>query len=110
MSEGSDILVGWASKSITPDKPVILMGQFHPRISKYVNDPVTATALAIETSDDQAIMVSCDIVVITRRMQDGVRDRLKTKLPDFDIKKLFLNATHTHTAPNMMDRLVSSTR
>jgi hypothetical protein len=103
MSKESDILVGWASKSITPDKPVILMGQFHPRISKYVNDPVTATALAIETSDDQAIMVSCDIVVITRSMQDGLRDRLKTKLPDFDIKKLFLNATHTHTAPNMME-------
>ncbi|MDQ1327274.1 MAG: hypothetical protein QG641_554 [Candidatus Poribacteria bacterium] len=103
MSEGSDILVGWASKSITPDKPVILMGQFHPRISKYVNDPVTATALAIETSDDQAIMVSCDIVVITRKMQDGLRDRLKAKLPDFDIKKLFLSATHTHTAPNMME-------
>jgi hypothetical protein len=103
MSEGSDILVGWASKSITPDKPVILMGQFHPRISKYVNDPVTATALAIETSDDQAIMVSCDIVVVTKRMQDGVRNQIKAKLPDFDIKKLFINATHTHTAPNMMD-------
>jgi len=98
-----NILVGWASKSITPNKPVVLIGQFHPRVSKYVNDPVTATALAIETSEDQAIMVSCDLAVVTRIMQDELRDRLKPKLPDFDVKKLFLNATHTHIAPNMME-------
>jgi hypothetical protein len=95
------ILIGWASKSITPMKPTILAGQFHARVSQNINDPITSTALAIESGSDQAIMVSCDLVAIRDGIQDRLREMLDSKLPDFDIKKLFLNATHTHTAPEM---------
>lgn len=99
-----DLLIGWSSVSITPDKPVALSGQFHMRISESVHDPVTATALAIEVKDaagvvDQAIIVSCDLVAIRTGIQQKVRDRLAGKLKDFDLTKLFLTATHTHTGP-----------
>ena len=77
----NDILVGWASKSITPARPAILAGQFHARISKTVNDPITSTALAIESGNDQAIMVSCDLVAIRDGIQDKLRESLKSKLP-----------------------------
>jgi hypothetical protein len=103
VSEEHKLLIGWASKSITPEKAVALAGQFHVRISKYVNDPVTATALAIEAGNDQAIMVSCDLVAIRSGIQNKFRELVKHRLPDFDIKKLFLNATHTHTAPVMQE-------
>lgn len=103
ISQENEILIGWASKSITPTRPSILAGQFHARISKNVNDPITATALAIESANDQAIMVSCDLVAIREGIQDKLRESLDSKLPDFDIKKLFLNATHTHTAPEMIE-------
>ena len=93
------LLIGWASKDITPAKPVALAGQFHVRVSKYVNDPITATALAIEAGNDQAIMVSCDLVAIRSGIQDKLRKLVEPRLPGFDIKKLFLNATHTHTGP-----------
>jgi hypothetical protein len=93
------ILIGWAEKSITPARPVILTGQFHARISKNINDPITSTALAIESGDDQAIMVSCDLVGIKEGLQDRLREILKPKLSGFDTRKLFLNATHTHTGP-----------
>jgi hypothetical protein len=96
-----NILIGWASKSITPTRPSILAGQFHARVSKNVNDPITSTAMAIDSGSDQAIMVSCDLVAIRDGIQDKLREMLDSKLPDFDIKKLFLNATHTHTAPEM---------
>ena len=43
--------VGWASVDITPDEPVVLRGQFHARVSEGVMDPVTATTLAIESSE-----------------------------------------------------------
>jgi len=96
--------VGWSSVSITPDKPVALAGQFHKRISTHVQAPVTATVLALETKDgdrviDQAITVSCDLVAIRDGIQAKLRERLKGKLAGFDLGKLFLNATHTHTAP-----------
>ncbi len=99
-ASGEDkILVGWASKSITPAKPVALAGQFRVRISKHVQDPITATALAIEAGNEQAIMVSCDLVAIRAGIQDKLRKLVKPRLTEFDVRNLFLNATHTHTGP-----------
>jgi hypothetical protein len=99
----AEIQIGWSSVSITPDKPVALAGQFHLRISRDIQDPVTATALSIETkkegSVEQAIMVSCDLIEINPGLQARLRAGLQEKLPDFNVKKLFLNATHTHTGP-----------
>jgi hypothetical protein len=80
----------------------------HTRIAKTVETPVTATALALESREgeqvlDQAIMVSCDLVAIREGVLEMVRDRLQKKIPDFDMSKLFLSATHTHTAPVMRE-------
>jgi len=105
-SPSDELLVGWASKDITPSKPVALAGQFHVRISKHVNDPITATALAIESAgkngvNDQAIMVSCDLISMEQHIQSRLREMVKPKLPDFDTSKLTINGTHTHTAPVM---------
>jgi len=99
---------GWASESITPDKPVAIGGQYHTRISGQVHDPLTATALAIETQDadgvvDQAVMVSCDLSLIRHQTQEKVRELVKPQLPDLDVQKIFLSATHTHTAPALTD-------
>jgi transcription elongation GreA/GreB family factor len=100
----SELHVGAATVSITPDRPVALSGQMNTRISKGVRSPVTATALGLESKQgggvlDQAILVSCDLVAIDRAILDRVRMLLKDRLPDFDGRKLVLSATHTHTAP-----------
>ncbi|NLE20945.1 MAG: hypothetical protein GX623_09040, partial [Clostridiales bacterium] len=42
------IKIGWASVSITPDRPVLMLGQMYHRVSEYVRDPLTATALALD--------------------------------------------------------------
>ena len=102
------LAVGWATASITPDTPVQLSGQFHERISTGVRDPVTATALALEASDDpgstgQAIIVSCDLVQVPRELHDQVRAAVGPRMPGFDPTRIFLAATHTHTAPNLID-------
>ncbi|WP_372932190.1 hypothetical protein, partial [Mariniphaga sediminis] len=50
------LYVGWSTKSITPDKPVALSGQFGTRISREIMDSVTCTAMAIETRNgDESI-------------------------------------------------------
>ena len=102
------LYVGWASTDITPAQPVALVGQLSKRISKSVRDPLTATVLALETrghdgGKEQAIMISCDILFIRKSIQTGLRKLVKPKLPDFDVDKLFMNATHTHTAPGFID-------
>ncbi|NQT89022.1 hypothetical protein HQ560_19795 [bacterium] len=108
-SEGAALWVGSATVSITPDQPVALSGQFHTRIARSVDNPVTATALALESRDegkslDHAIMVSCDLVAIRGGIQDRFRQALEGKLPGVNVRKVFLSATHTHTAPVMVER------
>ena len=44
-----------ASVDITPAKPVALVGQLNKRISQKVLDPLTATALALETRDENGV-------------------------------------------------------
>jgi len=102
---GTRLQVGWARTDITPDKPVAPVGFHTRRISQGVKDPITATALALESVGpngevvDQAIMVSCDLISIRKSTQTAVRKLLKERLPDFDSEKVLLNATHTHQAP-----------
>lgn len=104
----TELHVGGATVSITPDQPVALAGQMNARIAKTVESEVTATALALESRDgdkvlDQAILVSCDLVAIREGILELARDRVKQRLDDFDVNKLVLNATHTHTAPVMRE-------
>ena len=79
----------------------------HKRISTGVRDPLTATVLALEApggdKPEQAILVSCDLLFIPRQIQQRLQERIRAQLPDFDSAKLFLNATHTHTAPGLVD-------
>lgn len=101
-ASGRQVKVGMAATSITPDRSVQLIGQFHERISTHVRDEVTATALALESDASDggsAIVVSCDLVCIPARVQDMVRDALRDRLGDFDPVRFFAAATHTHTAP-----------
>ena len=100
------MLIGWASVDITPyGRKVNLMGLFHTRVMDKVHDPITATALALDGADgrggrDCALMLSVDVCVVTAKFQDRLRSLVGKQLPDFDVRKLFLSATHTHTAPH----------
>ena len=53
--------IGWAQTSITPNRPLIMEGQLYQRASRYVHDPLTATALALDNGETQAIFVSMDM-------------------------------------------------
>jgi hypothetical protein len=106
--EALGLRVGWASADITPPRPVALVGQLHKRISTGVRDPLTATALAMDTLDgegqgDQAILVSCDVLFIQRAVQQRVQEAVHARLPEVAARKVFLNATHTHTGPAFAD-------
>lgn len=107
-AEEGQLYIGWAATDITPDKPVALLGAMHKRIATRVHDPLTATVLALETRTDdgqkeQAIMVSCDLLGTRKAILDGLRKLVVPRIPDFDVSKLLINATHTHTAPGMID-------
>ena len=113
----SAMKIGWAEVDITPPStmlPVDLRGQYYSRIASEVDSPLTATAMAIESdSGEQWILVSIDTVDIGpgggrekypmdhEGLLMDVRADLKGVMPKFDLSKLTLVATHTHTAPYM---------
>lgn len=102
----SVLLVGTATTDITPEGPVALHGQFHLRIAREAETPLTANVLALESrrgdeSVDMAVMVSCDLIAIPDELLGLVREDLQKRLPELDANKVFLNGTHTHTAPVM---------
>ena len=100
-----ELLVGWSEQSITPEKPVKLQGQFHERVSEYVQSEIVVTVLALETRDacgtpiDQLMIGACDLCSIPGSLLLDVREKLSARLDDFCVDKLVINATHTHTAP-----------
>jgi hypothetical protein len=91
--------IGWAVRSITPEKPVMLQGQMHVRISTGVENPLWATALAVENGGEGAVIVTCDLAFIPEELVAATRARLAELLPAFDGCKLIMASTHTHTGP-----------
>lgn len=96
--------IGWCTTNVTPQDPVSLYGQYYERISQYIQSDLTVTACAIEKinidgSTDQCVMVSMDVIYTLKEMQDAARLALKDQLPELDLSKIFINATHTHSAP-----------
>ncbi|MDD4871559.1 MAG: hypothetical protein PHR77_13460 [Kiritimatiellae bacterium] len=106
-AQAGSLLVGAATADITPDRPVPLTGATSVRIAREILSRCTANVLALESREgqrtvDQAILVSCDLGVIRPGIQEGFRKHLAGRLPGFDLDKLFLAATHTHTAPETL--------
>jgi len=104
----SDLLVGAVSVDITPRLPIAVTGQFHLRIAQEAETPLTANILVIETKDgnvsgDIAVMVSCDVLYIPTDLIKTLRESVSKRLPQLDVEKIVLNATHTHTAPVLVE-------
>ncbi len=95
----SKLLIGWSEISLTPDKKISLAGQFAERISEYVEKPITATAMAVSSGDEQMIMVSCDLVSTNANLVDDIREKLSDNDVGIDPEKVILSAIHTHTGP-----------
>ena len=100
--------VGAASCDITPDQPVFLSGQFNARVSRGVSCPVTANVLALESRNgdkalEQALVISMDTVVIREPFYNCFKEAMRKALPEVDISKVIVAATHTHSGPRTND-------
>lgn len=104
-SETDAMPIGWSSCDITPERPVLLSGQFHARISTGVRDPITATALAIgePDCDRQAVLVSCDLLWFPDHVYEALKRRLASSAPGLNPDHVIVCGTHTHTAPELFD-------
>ena len=94
----SRIKIGWASREVSSTEPVNMSGQFHMRISRGILDPLTVTAMVLESEGNCSIFVSGDMIDCRSHILDELRQRVAERYPEIDPLKILLNATHTHTA------------
>ena len=99
----SKLKIGWAEESLVPPRKVNLAGQFIDRISQYVEDEITATAMAVEAGGDVMILVSCDVVKVSTAAMEVIREKFSAMVPDFPAEKLMVAATHSHTSLTIAD-------
>jgi len=106
-AQAAELWIGAAVADITPDRPVPLTGNTAVRIGREIHSRLKANVLVLESRDgqqslDQAILIACDLCVIRPGIQEGFRKHLAGRFPGLDLSKLFLAATHTHTAPVLL--------
>lgn len=94
----SKLQIGWAQTDITPDRPVYVQGQLYHRISTYVRDPLTATALAMECNGVQAVFLSADLAGFSDPLLKAVRDKLRDNTVGLDVTCVNFSGTHTHNS------------
>lgn len=91
------IKIGWAEVDITPKEKISLTGQFYERVSDQVESPLTVTAFAIESGNEQMIIASCDLAGVAQNLNRMVKEILKDELT-ISVDKVILSAIHTHTS------------
>ena len=99
----SKIKIGWSEETLVPEgKKVSLSGQFFERISEYVESEITATAMAVQTDDDEMIMMSVDMTSLPIFVIEKAREKFAKICSDFDPRKIIISATHTHTSHTIL--------
>ena len=99
----NQLKIGWGKRSIAPDGPVPIAGQFYLRVSAGQYTPVLASALAVSNEKDAVIFVSVDMVVFSAEELKSVHRILKKEVPEIPVEKIILNSTHTHSGPSYVN-------
>ena len=71
--------IGVASATITPFLDVPLVGYYYPRMPDGVHDDLHAKALVIDDGHEQAVLVACDLVEVTREAVEEARRQISAK-------------------------------
>jgi len=90
------IKIGWAQTSITPSEPALMEGQMYMRASRYVHDPITATALALDNGDAKVIFVSNDMTEVPCHAFGKLQAEVEKRGIDWNC--VTVNVTHSHNS------------
>jgi len=97
---GNSFKAGWSTVNITPyGRKVSLSGQYYERITDKVDCELMASAIAIGNGSESLTWVTCDIVGITDKLMEAVRESVSNKALGINPAHIIMNAIHTHNAP-----------
>ena len=99
--------IGVASATITPFLDVPLEGYYYPRMPDGVHDDLHAKALVIDDGHEQAVLVACDLVEVTREAVEEARRQISARC-GIPADHVLISATHTHTGPEAVPSYVTN--
>ena len=104
----AEFKAGGAAVDVTPQElPVIRNGSFVEGQARLVVDPLFARALVLQNNDDKIALVVVDSCMIDREFCDRVKREAGEKT-GIASDKILISATHTHSAPSVMDYCLGS--
>jgi len=96
---------GAYAMDVTPDWfPIVVNGGFQPRYAKEAVDPLHARCLVLDDGAGQVAIVLVDSCVIDRPLFDEAK-RLAHEASGIPVERMFMAATHTHSAPAVVGAL-----
>lgn len=101
---------GAAIGNITPvEMPVIVNGGFLERTAARVSDPLHARCLVLANGREKIALVVADSCMIPRDVCDRIKSLVKNQV-DIPANRILVAATHTHSAPSLMNYCLGSRR
>jgi len=97
------VLLAGASKVPLPLYPGLPMAGYGRRVgtAKGIHDLLFARALALKEGEEQAILLSVDLLAITDEMREAVLRKIRARI-SFPKHALMIAATHTHSGPGAL--------
>ncbi|MBD3672889.1 MAG: neutral/alkaline non-lysosomal ceramidase N-terminal domain-containing protein [Planctomycetaceae bacterium] len=91
---------GVSRTSITPVRPVELTGwgYYLERFWQEIHDPLYASALVIDSEESCVVILSLDLMVISREFTQQIRSGIAS-VTGISPDNILITATHTHNAP-----------
>jgi len=98
-----EFLCGTGKVDITPQKlPVIRNGGFTMAKTDKVLDPLHARAMVLKKEGLEVAMVVVDVCILDRELCDQVK-KAASKSTGIRPDRMLISATHTHSAPSVMN-------
>ena len=89
--------IGWATRDVSTELPVVIPGGFSRPVAKGMTDKLTVTALVIDNGVDQVIFLSCDHVHLHSSNIRQIQSLVAKMEPRLPRNKWIVCSTHTHT-------------
>jgi hypothetical protein len=94
----AELQAGIAVVDITPPAGYRMSGYFYERLNTGTHDPLQAKALVLRQGEEQAALVLCDLIGLSRDVSGRAR-ALAAKKTGIPVEHILIAATHSHTGP-----------
>ncbi len=96
----NNLKVGFARVNVTPPMGIPIWGYYIKRFADGVLDELEATAVALQSGDKTAIIMTVDHCGLVKAVLDEYRSEI-SKATSVAEDAIFIHSTHTHTGPEI---------